>query len=54
MKPRNKYAYTKQSGYGRHKDKRKQTEQLWEHYVTTVDMAMMSTSAKQRRKTWEG
>jgi len=54
MKPRNKYAYTKQSGYGRHRDRRKQAEQLWDNYVMTVGLAVMSTSAKQRRKTWEG
>ena len=54
MKPRNKYAYTKQSGYGRHKDRRKQAEALWDNYVMTVGLAGMSTSAKQRRKTWEG
>lgn len=53
MKPRNKYAATKQSGYGRHRDKRKQAERLWENYVTAIDLAIMSTSAKHRRKTWE-
>lgn len=54
MKPKNKYAYTKQSGYGQHKDRRKQAERLWENYLVTIDLACASTSAKQRRKTWEG
>jgi hypothetical protein len=54
MKPRNKYAYTKQSGYGRHRDKRKQTERIWQNYMETVHLAGLHHSAKQRRKTWEG
>jgi hypothetical protein len=54
MKPRNKYAHTKQSGYGQHKDKRKQSELLWQNYLVTINQARASTSAKQRRKIWEG